>query len=119
MRPRTCAQGLGSIVCLLGVGYVPAGDWGGGGRVPSSSATRNGPTAEQTMMARRTLRKEERVTVQGPVRKSAKDLKSHGEPSWPRSPSPPPPPPAANPLGPHPPCSSKALGLAAATPAQP
>ena len=41
-------------------------------------ATRTGPTAEQTSMTRRTLRREDRVTVPGPVRKPAKYEMSYG-----------------------------------------
>ena len=40
----------------------------------TNEATRMGSTAEQTTMTRRTLRREGRVTVQGPVRKPMADL---------------------------------------------
>ena len=45
---------------------------------PTDEATRAGPTAEPTTMSQRTLRREERVTVQGPVRKPTKDGMPHG-----------------------------------------
>ena len=41
-------------------------------------AARTGPTAERTAMTRRTLRREGRVTVQGPVRGPTKDERHAG-----------------------------------------
>ena len=53
-----------------------------GGRPPAAAArarahTRTGPTAEQTAMPRRTPRRAERVTVQGPGREPTKDKVPH------------------------------------------
>ena len=44
----------------------------------TNEVTRTGPTAERATTPRRTLQRDERATVQGPVRKPTKDEMSHG-----------------------------------------
>ena len=55
------------------MGDVRAGSGGGGGALHTNEATHTCPAAEQTTMTRRTLWREERMTVQVIVRKLTKD----------------------------------------------
>ena len=67
-----------------------------GPRARTNEATRTGPTAEQATMTRRTLRREEWVIVQDPVRKPTKDEMSPKGGGGGGSPSPPSPAPSSS-----------------------